>query len=210
MLGYTYSLPKLALQAIVMVFAFYGMLVNARSIKREVYSLLPPENKELAMKLLEKAGQTLHNLLRSWLVISILKGILTSLGFILFGLAGPGGAIAAGIFTIVFELLPVLGGWVVWLAGGVIYLFNGGNVLEAILFSLYGIAFISPLPPDVLLRPRLGTREKGVNALVSLIGIFGGYLAFGFVGVIIGPPVALSLLATLVEEWKEIKAKSAR
>lgn len=94
-LGYTYSLPKLALQAIVMVFAFYGMLVNARSIKREVYSLLPPENKELAMKLLEKAGQTLHNLLRSWLVISILKGILTSLGFILFGLAGPGGAIAA-------------------------------------------------------------------------------------------------------------------
>lgn len=206
-LGYTYSLPKLALQAIVMVFAFYGMLVNARSIKREVYSLLPPENKELAMKLLEKAGQTLHNLLRSWLVISILKGILTSLGFILFGLAGPGGAIAAGIFTVVFELLPVLGGWVVWLAG-VIYLFNGGNVLEAILFSLYGIAFISPLP-DVLLRPRLGTREKGVNALVSLIGIFGGYLAFGFVGVIIGP-VALSLLATLVEEWKEIKAKSAR
>lgn len=99
----------------------------------------------------------------------------------------------------------------VWLAGGVIYLFNGGNVLEAILFSLYGIAFISPLPPDVLLRPRLGTREKGgVNALVSLIGIFGGYLAFGFVGGVIIGPVALSLLATLVEEWKEIKAKSAR
>ncbi len=84
---------------------------------------------------------------------------------------------------------------------------NSGNVVGAFVFALYGIVFISPLP-DVLLRPRLGTREKGVNALISLVGIFGGYLAFGFVGIIIGP-VALSLLATLVEEWKEVKGRSA-
>ncbi|NJE60819.1 AI-2E family transporter [Thermococcus sp. 21S7] len=205
-LGYTYSLPKLSLQAIVMVFAFYGMLINARAIRREVYSLLPPENRELAIKLLEKAGETLHNLLRGWLAISILKGVFTAGGFLLFGLAKPGGAIAAGIFTVIFELLPVFGGWVVWLAGAV-YMINGGNVAGAVVFALYGIVFISPMP-DMLLRPRLGTREKGVNALISLVGIFGGYLAFGFVGIIIGP-VALSLLATLVEEWKEVKVKSA-
>ncbi|ASJ14331.1 AI-2E family transporter [Thermococcus radiotolerans] len=205
-LGYTYSLPKLSLQAIVMVFAFYGMLINARAIRREVYSLLPPENRELAIKLLEKAGETLHSLLRGWLAISILKGVFTAGGFILFELAKPGGAIAAGIFTVIFELLPVFGGWVVWLAGAV-YMLNSGNVAGAIVFALYGIVFISPLP-DILLRPRLGTREKGVNALISLVGIFGGYLAFGFVGIIIGP-VALSLLATLVEEWKEVKVKSA-
>ncbi|NJE09949.1 AI-2E family transporter [Thermococcus sp. MAR1] len=205
-LGYTYSLPKLSLQAIVMVFAFYGMLINARAIRREVYSLLPPENRELAIKLLEKAGETLHGLLRGWLAISILKGVFTAGGFILFELAKPGGAIAAGIFTVIFELLPVFGGWVVWLAGAV-YMLKGGNVAGAIVFALYGIVFISPLP-DILLRPRLGTREKGVNALISLVGVFGGYLAFGFVGIIIGP-VALSLLATLVEEWKEVKVKSA-
>lgn len=205
-LGYTYSLPKLSLQAIVMVFAFYGMLINARAIRREVYSLLPPENRELAIKLLEKAGETLHSLLRGWLAISILKGVFTAGGFILFELAKPGGAIAAGIFTVIFELLPVFGGWVVWLAGAV-YMLNSGNVAGAIVFALYGIVFISPLP-DILLRPRLGTRERGVNALISLVGIFGGYLAFGFVGIIIGP-VALSLLATLVEEWKEVKVKSA-
>ena len=205
-LGYTYSLPKLSLQAIVMVFAFYGMLINARAIRREVYSLLPPENRELAIKLLERAGETLHSLLRGWLAISILKGVFTAGGFILFELAKPGGAIAAGIFTVIFELLPVFGGWVVWLAGA-IYMLNSGNVVGAVVFALYGIVFISPLP-DILLRPRLGTRERGVNALISLVGIFGGYLAFGFVGIIIGP-VALSLLATLVEEWKEVKVKSA-
>ncbi len=206
-LGYTYSLPKLALQAIVMLFAFYGMLVNARVIKEEVYSLLPPEHRELAIKLMEKAGETLHNLLRGWLAISILKGIFTAGGFMLFELADAGGAIAAGIFTIIFELLPVFGGWVVWLAGA-LYLINTGEIVGGVVFALYGIVFISPLP-DILLRPRLGTREKGVNALISLVGIFGGYFAFGFVGIIIGP-VSLSLMATLVEEWKEVKSKSAR
>ncbi|ACJ15870.1 hypothetical membrane protein, conserved [Thermococcus onnurineus NA1] len=204
-LGYTYSLPKLSLQAIVMVFAFYGILVNARAIKREVYSLLPSENRELAIKLLERAGETLHNLLRGWLSLSVLKGIFAAAGFLLFGMAETGGAIAAGIFTVIFELLPVFGGWVVWLAGTV-YLINGGNILWGILFAFYGIVFISPLP-DFLLRPRIAVRERGVNALVSLVGIFGGFLAFGFVGIIIGP-LALSLLATLVEEWKEVKAKA--
>ncbi|NJE06420.1 AI-2E family transporter [Thermococcus sp. M36] len=204
-LGYTYSLPKLSLQAIVMVFSFYGMLVNTRVIRSEVYSILPPENRELAIKLIEKAGETLHTLLRGWLSVSVVKGIMTAAGFMLFGLANAGGSIAAGIFTVIFELLPVFGGWVVWLAGAV-YLMNTGNHTAALLFALYGIAFISPLP-DIILRPKLGTRERGVNSLISLVGIFGGYIAFGFVGIIIGP-VALSLLTTLVEEWKEIKERN--
>jgi len=37
---------------------------------------------------------------------------------------------------------------------------------------------------------------------VALIGIFGGILAFGFKGLIIGP-VSLGVLQTLIEEWKE-------
>ncbi|ANF23104.1 AI-2E family transporter [Thermococcus piezophilus] len=203
-LGYTYSLPKLSLQAIVTVFAFYGILVNVRTIRREVYSLLPPENRELAIKLLDKAGETLHTLLRGWLSLSILKGIFTAAGFLLFGMADMGGAIAAGIFTIIFELLPVFGGWVVWLAG-MIYLINRGQIISGLLFALYGVVFISPLP-DIVLKPRITVRERGVNALISLIGIFGGLLAFGLVGIIIGP-VALGLFATLVDEWKETKKK---
>ncbi|WP_297465209.1 AI-2E family transporter [Thermococcus sp.] len=201
-LGYTYSLPRLALQTIVMVFAFYGVLVNTRAIRDEIYSLLPEENRELALKLLRRAGETLHTLLRGWLAISVVKGVLISLGFYAFSISSAGGSIAAGIFTVVFELLPVLGGWMIWLAGA-IYLFTSGNHFDAVLFSIYGFTLVSPLP-DYLLRSRLGKRETGVNAFISLVGIFGGYFAFGLVGVIIGP-VALSLLGTLLEEWKRTR-----
>ncbi|KUH32774.1 hypothetical protein APY94_08285 [Thermococcus celericrescens] len=201
-LGYTYSLPKLSLQAIVMVFAFYGILVNTETILEEVHALLPQDNRELALKLLNSAGRTLHSLLRGWLALSILKGAAIAAGFYLFAIADAGGAIAAGIFTILFELLPVLGGWIVWLAGAA-YLFGTGETAAAVVFALYGAVFVSPMP-DYILRSRLGERETGVNALISLVGIFGGYIAFGFVGLIIGP-VALSLLGTLVEEWKKTK-----
>ncbi|MDI3474414.1 MAG: hypothetical protein PWQ95_142 [Thermococcaceae archaeon] len=204
-LSYTYSLPKLSLQAVVMIFAFYGILVNIRRIQEEVHSIIPEEHRQLAFKLMHDAGETLHRLLRGWLAVSILKGAATAIGFFIFGIADAGGSIAAGIFTVIFELLPILGGWVVWL-GGSVYLIDSGSVGSGILLALYGITFISPLP-DILLKPKLGTRERGVNALVSLLGIFGGYFAFGFVGIIIGP-VALSLLGTLVTEWKEIKEKN--
>ncbi|ASJ06834.1 AI-2E family transporter [Thermococcus pacificus] len=206
-LGYTYSLPKLTLQAIVMVFTFYGLLVNTRAIREEVYALLPMENRELAAKLLGSAGRTLHNLLRGWLAVSVLKGSAIALGFYLFSVSSAGGAIAAGIFTMVFELLPVLGGWMIWLAGAV-YLFNSGSLLAALMLSAYGFVLVSPMP-DYFLRSKLGKRETGVNSLISLVGIFGGYIAFGFVGIIIGP-VALSLLGTLLDEWKKTKEARSR
>ncbi|WP_297535873.1 AI-2E family transporter [Thermococcus sp.] len=206
-LGYTYSLPKLALQVIVMVFAFYGVLVNAKAIKREVYSLLPPSNRELAVKLISRAGETLHYVLRGWLLVSVGKGFLMAVAFYIFGISNTGGSIAAGILTAVLELLPVVGGWMVWL-GGAFYLFTSGMVGHALALSLYGATLVSPLP-DVFLTKKLGRRQWGVNALVSLVGIFGGYIAFGFVGIIIGP-VSLSLLITLLEEWKRAKNSRAK
>jgi len=206
-LGYTYSLPKLSLQVIIMVFAFYGVLSNAKEIKREVYSLLPPSNRELALKLINRAGETLHNLLRGWLLVSIGKGTLMAVAFYIFRISDIGGSIAAGILTVVLELLPIVGGWMVWL-GEAFYMFGSGELGRALAITLYGVTLISPLP-DLILSKRLGKRQWGVNALVSLVGIFGGYIAFGFVGIIIGP-VSLSLLITLLEEWKRAKNSKAK
>ena len=202
-LGYTYSLPKLALQVIVMVFAFYGVLVNAIGIKREIYSLFPPTNRELAEKLIESAAQTLHYMLRGWLSVSVAKGMAMAFAFYLFGVSDTGGAIAAGILTVILELLPFVGGWMVWL-GGSFYLYTSGRLGAALALGLYGAFLVSPLP-DVFLVKKLGRRKWGVNALISLVGIFGGYMAFGFVGIIVGP-VSLSLLITLLDEWKKEKA----
>lgn len=205
-LGYTYSLPTLLLQVIVMVFSFYGILVNADAIKREVYSLIPPTNRDLARKLIDSGAETLHVVLRGWLLVGVGKGILMALLFRVFGISDVGGAVAAGILTVIIELLPVVGGWVVWV-GGVAYLINQGHILSGVLLAVLGFSLVSPLP-DILLRDKISRLKWGVNAIISLLGFIGGYIAFGFVGIIIGP-VSLGLLKTLVEEWKEIKEKTS-
>ncbi len=199
--AYTYSLPKLTLQVFVLIFTFYGILLNAKAIEKEVYSLMPSERRELALRLLRRGEETLNMLLRVWLAFSVIKGASLAFAFLIFGIANISGAIAAGIFTIILELLPVVGGWMMWLAGAV-YLFQGGNAFLAVLFGVYGFLLVSPVP-DYFLRHRLAPSKSGVNAIIALVGIFGGLFAFGAVGIIIGP-VTLGLAATLIEEWKNI------
>ncbi|RLF86022.1 AI-2E family transporter [Thermococci archaeon] len=203
-LNYTLSIPKLLLQAIVFIAVFYGILVHSRALSEELYALLPEERRDLGIELIEKAKYTLNAILRTWLMLSIFKGFLLTLGFYVFGVTNLSGAIAAGIFCIILELLPVIGGWIVWIAGA-IYLFTQGNIFAGIMLSVYGAILISP-GPDITIRPKLVAEGAKINPALALVGIFGGIMGFGIKGLIIGP-VALGLLLTLLEEWKEQKKK---
>ena len=200
LLGYTFSLPKFMLQAIVFLALFYAILTNSDFLSMEIYRLLPKENRELGIHLVERAKTTLNAILRTWLMLSVLKGVFLTVGFVLFDITTVSGAIAAGILCIVFELLPVIGGWILW-AIGAVYLIKTGNIAFGVLFAIYGAIFISPIP-DITVRPKLVAKGAKVSSVVALIGIFGGIMSFGIKGVIIGP-VALGLLVTLLEEWKE-------
>lgn len=203
-LSYTLSIPKLLLQAIVFIAVFYGILVHSRALSEELYALLPEERRDLGIELIEKAKYTLNAILRTWLMLSIFKGFLLTLGFYVFGVTNLSGAIAAGIFCIILELLPVIGGWIVWIAGA-IYLFTQGSIFAGIMLSVYGAILISP-GPDITIRPKLVAEGAKINPALALVGIFGGIMGFGIKGLIIGP-VALGLLLTLLEEWKEQKRK---
>ncbi len=205
LLGYTFSLPKFMLQAIVFLALFYAILTNSEFLAMEVYRLLPRENRDLGIHLVERAKITLNAILRTWLMLSVLKGIFLTVGFVLFEITTVSGAIAAGILCIVLELLPVIGGWILW-AIGAAYLIKTGSVTLGVLFAVYGAVFISPLP-DITIRPKLVAEGAKVSSVVALVGIFGGIMSFGIKGIIIGP-VALGLLVTLLEEWKEQEKES--
>ncbi|AIF69013.1 hypothetical protein PAP_02965 [Palaeococcus pacificus DY20341] len=200
LLNYTLSIPLFILQVMVFLGIFYTTLSNTRFLTLELYRLIPQDNRELGEALIKRAEATLSALLRTWLLLSTIKGIFLAVGFIIFDITNVTGAMAAGILCIVLELLPVIGGWVMWVAGALYLILNNDAVLAGILFGLYGAIFISPIP-DITIRPKLIAEGAKINAVIALIGIFGGLIAFGFKGLIIGP-VSLGLLQTLVEEWK--------
>ncbi|AFK23033.1 hypothetical protein Py04_1461 [Pyrococcus sp. ST04] len=201
LLKYTLSIPKLALQLIVFLAVFYATLSNADFLAEEIYSLLPSTNRRLGEKLIEKVKETVDAILKTWLFFSIMKGMFLAIGFYIFGLSNVAGAIAAGILCAILELLPVVGGWIMWVVGAIILWHR--SPLLAILFSLYGITTISPLP-DYTIKPKLTKHRAKVSSVVALVGIFGGIMAFGAVGIILGP-IAIGLLFALIDAWKEIE-----
>ncbi len=199
-INYTYSIPKLALELFVMIFVYYGALLNAPRIAEEIYSIIPSGKSGLGAKLITSAKETLDTLLKGWLVIGTIKG--AALAFIVWilGIASPAGAISLGIIAAFLELLPGIGGWMVWV-GLDVYLLRSSQIIQFIVLTVYGIVLISPLPDRFMYR-HVTPRKRGLNALVSFVGIFGGLWAFGLVGLIIGP-VSLGLMMTLIGEWKE-------
>nr|WP_048055204.1 AI-2E family transporter [Pyrococcus sp. NA2] len=200
LLQYTLSLPKFALQLIVFLAVFYASLSNADFLAKEIYELIPLSNRELGEKLIDKVKDTIDAIIKTWLFFSIIKGTFLALGFYVFGISNVAGSIAAGVLCVILELLPVVGGWMMWLAGAVLLLKR--SLVLAILFSIYGIMTISPLP-DYIIKPK---KKAKVSSVVALVGIFGGWIAFGVVGIILGP-IAIGLLLALIDAWREISTR---
>ncbi|HIP75084.1 MAG TPA: AI-2E family transporter [Thermococcus paralvinellae] len=200
-LSYTFSIPHYLLQLVIFIVMFYYLLVNSEAIKKQIFLLLPKENKELAEKLLKKADLTLQALVRAWLLLNIVKGILMTIGFVIFGVSDFPTAIIAGFLTILFSFVPLFEGWMVWLAGA-IYLFKNGNLLTAILLAVYGFIFVSPVP-DFTIRPKLVAKGAQLDEVMVLVGMIGGAWSFGVKGLIIGP-IVLNLVVALLKEWRRI------
>lgn len=195
----TLSLPRLVLQSIVFIILFWYFMNHSDRLVNKIMSLLPKDREELANRLLNKANLTLKSVIRVWLLLGVVKSILVGIGFYLF-VTGPVLSILIGSLAIFLEILPMVGGWVLWSAGA-LYLLTEGNIISAVLLSIYGIILIAPVP-DIFVRPKLAAEGAHVNYIIMLIGMLGGVLAFGFKGLVLGP-ISLSLLTVLVKEWEK-------
>jgi predicted PurR-regulated permease PerM len=83
--------------------------------------------------------------------------------------------------------LPITG----WLA------YHGNYGLAIFLFA-WGTFVVSGV--DNVLKPYLISRGGNLPLVVVLFGVFGGLLAFGFMGLFLGP-VLLSVAYSLIDDW---------
>jgi predicted PurR-regulated permease PerM len=68
----------------------------------------------------------------------------------------------------------------------------------AIFMVIYGTAVISSV--DNFVKPILMSRAGGLSMLLVVLGVFGGALAFGFIGLFVGPAL-LAVAWSLVQVW---------
>jgi predicted PurR-regulated permease PerM len=108
------------------------------------------------------------------------------------------GVPAAGILTAVMLMLCLAQiGPLLPLLGGVAWLFWHDAHVAAILLLVWSV-MVAML--DSLLRPLLIKRGVNLSMLLILSGVLGGMVAFGIVGLFIGP-VILAVTSTLLNAW---------
>ncbi len=121
------------------------------------------------------------------------QGLLALIGLLI---AGVPGALMLGMLTFGLSLIPA-GPPLVWIPAAA-WLAWQEDYGYAIFLGIWGTFVISGV--DNFLKPYLISRGGNLPVVVVLLGVFGGILAFGFMGLFLGPTL-LAVAYSLLNDW---------
>lgn len=157
---------------------------------------------EHAAEVAETVSRTVSGVMYGLLGTALAQAAVAAVGFLIAGV--PGVALLA-VATFLFSLVPV-GPPLIW-GGAAIWLFNQGSTGWGIFMVIYGLVVISGV--DNVVKPMLISRGSSLPFLLVLLGVMGGVLAFGFVGLFIGPTL-LAVALGLLRNWTNVNPVSSR
>jgi len=138
-------------------------------------------------------SRTVRGVMYGLLGTALAQALVAVLGFLI---AGVPGVPLLGIATFLLSLIPV-GPPLVW-GGAALWLFGQGHTAWGVFMLVWGLLLISGV--DNVVKPMLISRGSSLPFLLVLLGVLGGVLAFGFVGLFIGPTL-LAVLYGLLRNW---------
>jgi predicted PurR-regulated permease PerM len=150
---------------------------------------------ERGKHLLEVAGNTVRGVVYGILGTALVQAIFAGVGFVIAGV--PGAALLA-LLTFFLSVVP-MGPPLIWIPA-VIWLFSEGFTGRAIFMLIWGLIVSSV---DNVVKPWLISQGSALPFVLIFFGVIGGAIAFGFIGVFLGPTL-LAVLYRLIEEWSRV------
>jgi len=146
-----------------------------------------------AESVLGTIDSTVRGVMFGLLGTALAQGVVATIGFTI---AGVPAVLLLGAITFLFSLVPV-GPPLVW-GGAAIWLFYQGKVGWGIFMLLWGFFLISSV--DNIVKPWLISRTSHLPFILGVFGVMGGVVAFGLIGIFIGPTL-LAVGFSLIREW---------
>jgi predicted PurR-regulated permease PerM len=150
-----------------------------------------------ALRLVDVAEATIRGVVYGIIGTAFAQAVLQVIGLLI---AGVPGALILGALTFFLSVVP-FGPPLVWL-GAAAWLWFEGSVGWAVFTLLWGALLVSTI--DNVIKPYLISRGANLPFVLVLLGVLGGVLAFGFIGVFIGPTL-LAVAYRLVLEWSAMQ-----
>jgi predicted PurR-regulated permease PerM len=182
-----------------MLLLLYFLLVNQEKIKKYItdLSLFPRHYFDL---LSTRTIEIINGTVRGYLLVVLLQSLVGISGFLVFGIPS---AFMLGSFYGLSSLLPVVGGFLLWVPVA-IYLMVTGNTMTAILLIIwfFGLSFVV----ENLIAPRIIGESTKLHQLLVMFSVFGGIQQFGLLGMVLGP-VIMALAIIALEIMSELAAR---
>jgi len=163
----------------------------AAGAKRFADRIIAPRGAEFV----DLAGATIRNVSRGVIGVAVIQGLLTGILLILFAVPLAGVLTFAALFLCIIQIGPAL-----VIVPTIIWAWSSWDLVPALLFT---VLMVPVMLVDNVLRPILMSRGLDVPMLVILIGVLGGTIAYGLIGLFLGP-VVLAVFYELVVAWVKV------
>ncbi|HET6413051.1 MAG TPA: AI-2E family transporter YdiK [Anaeromyxobacter sp.] len=138
------------------------------------------------------AAKAVRSVALGVMVTAVVQACLAGIGLAIAGVPYAGLLTAVALVLCVAQVGPAL-----ILIPAIIWLFVSGQTGVGVFLAVFSVA---PLTVDNILRPILIRKGAPLPLWLILSGVIGGLLAFGVIGLFIGP-VVLAVSYTLVQAW---------
>lgn len=176
--------------SLLLVFFFYR---DGDRLAHFMRSLVQRIMRKRADHYIELVADTVRRVVNGVIGTAVAQAMVAFIGF---SIAGVPGAFLLSIFTFGLSIIP-MGPPLVW-APATAWLFLQQSYGMGTFMLLWGFIVISSV--DNFLKPYLISRGGNLPLIVVLMGVFGGIIAFGFMGIFLGP-VLLAIAYSLLSEW---------
>jgi predicted PurR-regulated permease PerM len=156
---------------------------------------LVPLEPQRRRKLIQYLAEVTRAVVYGHSLTALAQGALVGIGFAIVHLPSP---LVFGVLAALAALLPGAGTGFV-LIPAVLYLAFDGRWGAALFLALWSVGIGLC---DNLLRPYLTRQHAAVSTLTVFVGVIGGLVAFGLIGLVLGP-VLLSLIVALLRFAQE-------
>ena len=195
------SVATMMVDFMLVLFTLFFLFRDENVFRKMVLSVSPLAD-EHSVELLGRVEAAIASVTKGTILIALLQGVLTGVGFALTGIPSP--VLWASIAAFA-AMIPAVGTGLV-IVPAVAYLALMGYMNAAMVLAMWGLAIVGMA--DNLLRPMLIGRGIKIHPLIILFSALGGLQFFGIIGFFVGP-VVLSVLFALFEMYPKIMQNHA-
>lgn len=190
------EIPNVLLFIIVFLIAAFYFSADMSSIGESLSSILPEKWRMRIPVIKEKFKKTVTGYLKAYFLIMLLTFFEMLVGLTLLGVEY---ALIMAIVISVVDILPILGAGTVLVPWAIFAFISSNTPLGVGLLILYAVTLVV----RQFAEPKIVGSTLGIHPLATLASVYLGLRFLGFIGIFVGPMVALLLREVFFKKGEE-------